>query len=358
MNIHLFTAISAAALAAAGAAQAPLYRAQILPSEIKWVHSVNNHGWMVVELQGHLPQNDITLWHPNHGYVYRSVAFPNRRFRATHINDSGVVGGSLQGLTTYYQGTTQLHYQWMARVDPQGNVSTYNVDILSPAYGMLYLANTNDAMQYDVGANSVVTFWANGAWRTEIPVGDTSMNLAGQVLYYGNGAYRRVERDGSQMSILGAPSFNFELGPDGKVAVQDNQNSVRLYSSGGVWTHTASFDFGGISFAGPDRILGGISPRVPVPDGFGGSFQHPTLALWSPLTGRVIVQDTLINPIQGLKLVRLNTHTNESGMVVTDGVLNGQTVNVLLTPVPEPATLAALGLGLAAVARRRRRNRS
>src|SRR5204863_2721197 len=63
--------------------------------------------------------------------------------------------------------------------------------------------------------------------------------------------------------------------------------------------------------------------------------------------------NTLISPSSGWVL-SIAVDINDLGSIVGVGTHNGQTASFLLTPVPEPSTLALVALGMGAIYIRRR----
>jgi len=74
--------------------------------------------------------------------------------------------------------------------------------------------------------------------------------------------------------------------------------------------------------------------------------------LWE--NGSLVDLQSEIDPLSGWSLQDAYD-INELGQIVGYGYLNGQQRGYLLTPVPEPATMAALSLGLAGLITRKRR---
>ena len=68
--------------------------------------------------------------------------------------------------------------------------------------------------------------------------------------------------------------------------------------------------------------------------------------------GGMVDLNSLIDPLSGWKL-NVARAINDSGQIVGVGYVSGQTRAFLLTPVPEPSTLALIGLSAAALAIRR-----
>jgi hypothetical protein len=76
--------------------------------------------------------------------------------------------------------------------------------------------------------------------------------------------------------------------------------------------------------------------------------------VWSETGAVALLDDLLVGEDQGWRITSA-TGINDAGTICAVASLNGVERAVLLQPVPEPATVAALALGLAALASRRRR---
>jgi hypothetical protein len=76
--------------------------------------------------------------------------------------------------------------------------------------------------------------------------------------------------------------------------------------------------------------------------------------IWNQTDGVSLLDDLLVGEDQGWQITSA-TGINDAGTICAVASLNGVERAVLLQPVPEPATVAAVALGLAAMALRRRR---
>ena len=89
--------------------------------------------------------------------------------------------------------------------------------------------------------------------------------------------------------------------------------------------------------------------------GTGTTFSEP--AIWSPLTGTITGVGSLLDSqaaSQGWQPTFMSD-MNNAGQMVGYATKNGTSYAVLLSPVPEPATLIALGAGIAGILARRQR---
>ena len=85
-----------------------------------------------------------------------------------------------------------------------------------------------------------------------------------------------------------------------------------------------------------------------------GSGNNSRAFRWTEGEG-VLDLNTLMDPSGAGWILRDASGLNNRGMIVGWGIRNGQSRVFLMTPVPEPATLAALGFGAALLLRRRRK---
>lgn len=143
---------------------------------------------------------------------------------------------------------------------------------------------------------------------------------------------------------------------DAGVAVGYSNNGsgdehAAIFTAPGQFTNIDTLGFGG-SRAFDINESGWI-----VGDAFGdveGNFVHRAFLYRN---GEMVDLTTLIpsDGIQGWSELVVANGINEQGQIVGWGTFNGAQTAFVMTPVPEPATMAVLGLGAIALIRRRRR---
>jgi hypothetical protein len=111
-----------------------------------------------------------------------------------------------------------------------------------------------------------------------------------------------------------------------------------------------------------DSINNGLTNVIVGSSSVGAGTLHATAWNWSstggalPTVTPIDLNTRLANPIAGMTLIEA-FGVNDNGFIVGYGILNGNTQAFVLTPVPEPGTMALCSLGLGGLALRAWRRR-
>jgi probable HAF family extracellular repeat protein len=291
----------------------------------------------------------------------------------TAINAAGQVAGDIGQSIFLYDGTvhnlgTPAGFN---AADAKGISSTGVIcgqlivgQTSFPAYAFYYdtsyhqVTNSQTSIAYGINSagHMAGTFGAYGAWictdgSTLQPVGggvDTAFAIndndqaTGQgstgLFYYSGG----VEADIPTPNKLAATGY--AISSNGYIAGDFSNGDGFLYANGGYQNLGTLEDLG----ARPN----GVNDQGSVV-GFSPNRSPPTLSAFIYQNGVITNLDSFINPSSGWTLTNA-TGINDSGEIVGVGMLDGVQHGFLLTPTPEPSSLAAVLCGLWFIRRKRR----
>ncbi len=363
-QIHFLAAVAALALSALPAARAQTYTVTDLGTT--GARDINNSGQIVIGDTIYQNGNLTTI--PSATNVIGNVT---TTFSGISINDAGQVTGNLSyhvdsnpgvydahtnvhvglysgGVTTDLQatdvaGNILLYAQGLnsgGSVVGWGEVHGAGAPALYPtayasAYG--YLGLTDTATLRAVNSDA----WAINSAGTV--VGNTAFNTISTNSYASTLAF-------SYNSTSGYTNLGAMLGWNFSTAAAINDSGVIAgYGTNGLWVYNGST----FTVPGPNMTVTNISNSGLVV-GYGNDGHA-----YSYLAGAADIVDlnTLL-PANSGWVLRLAFGVNDAGQIVGEGYDNGVYTSFLLTPIPEPATYAALlGAATLAVALFRRRHK-
>jgi probable HAF family extracellular repeat protein len=292
---------------------------------------------------------------------------------ANGVNASGTIVGNMAinanqlshpFIWDSISGTRDINAALDARFDPRGGHSyVYGIDDLGRALGT-WVANYGSAVYgfaYDTSSGIITDVGSLGYGGTQAFAG----NNQGQVVGFANGSGLSTHA-----FVWSASSGMTDIGTDGSLAsAASDVNSVGMVSGytidigsfvGGqafVWTAEGGverlpflngYDLSVSNAIGDDGTVVGSMTRMP---------QGISIACaWSPDGAALDLNQALDSSGLGYSLID-SYAINSTGQILGRAVFNGQARAVLLTPVPEPTTLAIFGLGATLFTKRRRTSR-